>query len=480
MKFSPRSRAFSLLEMLATVGMVAIVGTVTLFVITGTYHTSKEQKLESDVVTLNHAVIGYLSNGGDLSTAVNVHQVISKLKTVADATGQKVLPGYRGSFVDGRLIAVDADPATTGMRAIWNTTTQRFEIGNSGQGVKEFKLQEAPTADFEVVESRTEDSLEFASASTWVWDYEDANVISAAVTNPISTTDIDITASPTTTSMTQLNPPVFSFPGGQFPYSDFATMTTTLMNPPGNPAGTELRYSADGLTWTVYDGTPISINPDQQIMAYAATPDPTQYYNSFVTTEVYVLDLLNFGGQAGGEFHSATGPDPSQMVSTYVQNGYDAGFEWGEGSEGFTSGSTLAFNSHAFDNVQPENWFKLGTLDYFNSTILMATEATSVWFDLALNLTSPSIMETFSFELALENTENLVTNTADQNADFVKLVDPSMEFSVPLNGQSYELQLQFGYLGTEGFATVDEFHVHEGATATADLWGYFTPAVAGD
>ena len=143
--------------------------------------------------------------------------------------------------------------------------------------------------------------------------------------------------------------------------------------------------------------------------------------------------------------------------------------------DGFDVGSQLSFYAASFVDVDPQSWFRLGGLEFYNSTIWEGTEAVSVGLELTLDFSSPNIMETFNFEFSLENTLNLAENTADQNADFVRITNPNSAFSTTLNGQQYELQLQFGYLGAHGFATVDQFHVHEDASATADVWGYFVP-----
>ncbi|MDC0312785.1 choice-of-anchor K domain-containing protein [Verrucomicrobiales bacterium] len=103
------------------------------------------------------------------------------------------------------------------------------------------------------------------------------------------------------------------------------------------------------------------------------------------------------------------------------------------------------------------------------------TEATNVQLDLSIAFTTPDVMETFNFNFALENTPNRRPNTADESADFVRISNTSSSFSTTLNGNQYGLQPQFGYLGSDGFATIDQFHVHEGAQATVYIWGYFVP-----
>ena len=163
------------------------------------------------------------------------------------------------------------------------------------------------------------------------------------------------------------------------------------------------------------------------------------------------------------------------MVADYVENGLNGTFEWGEGAGRFDSGSHLSFYAANFLDVEEQSWFRLGGLEYFNSTIWSGTEDNNVELDLSIAFSTPNVMETFNFNFALENTSNDEGNTSNQNADYVSIRSLNNAFSTTLNGQQYELQLQFGYLGSDGFATVDQFHVHEGSQATADIWGYFVP-----
>ena len=69
------------------------------------------------------------------------------------------------------------------------------------------------------------------------------------------------------------------------------------------------------------------------------------------------------------------------------------------------------------------------------------------------------------------STPNLNGNTAEENADYVKLGDMRSEASVELGGVSYNLILAFGETTAGGFSRIDEFHVLEGATASGNLYG---------
>ncbi|MEM7396031.1 MAG: choice-of-anchor K domain-containing protein, partial [Verrucomicrobiota bacterium] len=311
------------------------------------------------------------------------------------------------------------------------------------------------------------------TAEGWIWNYDEVADATNRNINDFATNPIPPTPDPADpVSKTRLAPPGFSVPTGSFEFEEFETLQVTLTNPGENPTNSTIMYSIDGGSWATYTG-PIDISPDQQISSFVATSDDDLYYSSGVVTNLYGLDLTNFAGTSSGTFRDAVGAE--NIVALYSQEGNTSRFEWGESydTDLFETGSVLTFTGADFTDVSPDDRFKLGTLDYYNSGIWLDTGASDVWLDVDIAFSNPSIEESFAFKFALENTDNLETNTADESADFVRIGDLTTEFSTMLNGQRYSLALQFGYLGDQGFATVDQFHVHEGATATADIWGQF-------
>ena len=461
-------------EMLATVGMVGILGTISITLFLGTHENVKTQRLHSDIEALNRSVTAYRANGGTLAANLTAHEVISKLKTVGDADTQRTLPGYRAACIDGRFTAYNVSASQRGPRAVWDATGFQFNLAEGVDGVL-FEMLDQNTADTGVEEARGVKGPAFSKTSNWVWDFAESTAISTLPSTPVVTSDTDLTVSPSYANPVQLAPPVFSIPGGSYPLTDYP-LELALTNPPSNPVGTPIRYSIDSAPWQEYTGTPILIPAGAQVVAYADRNNSKQIYSSYTTTQLYQVDStapLNFAGQSPGQFLNAVGGE--DMVASYVQNGLDGTFEWGDGADGVDSGSQLSFYAASFLDVEEQSWFRLGGLEYFNSTIWAGTEATNVDLELSIAFSAPSVMETFNFSFALENTANEEGNTADQNADYVRINTPNSAFSTTLNGNQYEFQLQFGYLGSDGFARVDEFHVHEGAQATADIWGYFVP-----
>ena len=128
MNIENRIRGFSAMEMLATVGMVGLLSTVSLTVYMGSVDSAESQRLNSHVTELNRAVVNYISHGGNITTATTAAQVLTRLKSVGDADTRLRKPGYTGSFVDGRLVAVDVLASDPGDRALWNNTEMKFEI----------------------------------------------------------------------------------------------------------------------------------------------------------------------------------------------------------------------------------------------------------------------------------------------------------------------------------------------------------------
>ena len=92
-----------------------------------------------------------------------------------------------------------------------------------------------------------------------------------------------------------------------------------------------------------------------------------------------------------------------------------------------------------------------------------------------VELTTPEVTtQSVPYVFELENTVNRGRDP-DADADYVRIKDRSSSIPFNLNGTNYYLVLQFGTVNENGFSTVNQFHVHEGKSASARLYGYFTP-----
>lgn len=175
-----------------------------------------------------------------------------------------------------------------------------------------------------------------------------------------------------------------------------------------------------------------------------------------------------FQGDSTGIFVNPTGP--GGMVTTGAGT---SSFTWGGGS----NTSSLDYTGASFD-VDENIDFIFGTLDYYNGTIPLGTQADAVDLSVNLDLTAPSaISENFVFDLSLINTPNN-TGTAAGDADIVNFDNtvPSNSFSYA--GVDYTLEfLGFGTLTGSGFTIADSFNVYENDSASVNLVGRITSSV---
>ena len=174
---------------------------------------------------------------------------------------------------------------------------------------------------------------------------------------------------------------------------------------------------------------------------------------------------VSFQGFTAGIFVDPVGVAPSTLVTTGVDTNE---FTWGTGYQSLSN--SLKFDGADFQGVvPPDQTFTLGTLTYFNGTVLNGTEASSVDLRITLNLTSPVLLsQNFDFDFKLLNTYNV--GSATQNADSIFLTSlPTTIFTI--DGIDYSLKMDFGSVTGSGFSQIDKFSVLEGGTASATLIG---------
>lgn len=273
-----RQSGFSLVEVLIVVAVVGVIATIATISVDGVLSSSRETKLTSDVSSLNRAILAFKATGGDLSQAKTADDVLSLLK--ATVTDGDRLPGFGGSKIDPRLLPqylASNDDSNKDLCAYWDPASQTFVIGQGDAGqklIKKFVLNaEEGEKDHGTVQ--VDSSMRYAADGNWIWDYEDATPTTVAGPSTFSTTPVPSGSSPPTpgpgpstppssSSLTVLDPPVFSIPAGSFPISQFS-LTLSLTNP--NPAGSSaVYYSVDYGNWIIYTG-PISVSPDATVAA---------------------------------------------------------------------------------------------------------------------------------------------------------------------------------------------------------------------
>ena len=296
-----RPSAFTLIELLLVVGVMAILSTTAIVAVSNAREGTRVSKLESDVATINAAVQVYQVNGGSLPSTATPEAILAKLKTKASAATAPTISGLRGSVVDLRLttdMQTAGEAGSSQQRALWNGS--RFVVVSSGAaGVKNFRLDDSLAAAGPLSEDRAA-SIK-TQTNDWVWAYADVTPASGGPGSGIapgspgsaggpaagSTGDPGSTSgtSPTAPAPLQLNPPVFSQTGGSIPLINF-DLSLTLTNP--NPAGTsQIYFTTDGSSYSLYKGQTLSVTPAMAVSAYAVTSDPDHWINSSVAANTY-------------------------------------------------------------------------------------------------------------------------------------------------------------------------------------------------
>lgn len=318
------SGAFTLIEVLIVIGVISILGGVSIAVIGGASESARVSKLENDVATINAAIQVYQASGGVLPSSPTPTDVLDKLKTKATAASGSKIAGFRGSVIDLRLKAEMLGGSDTGQeRAIWDSTTQRFLVTTTGtDGVKRFLLDDAEGARDYTPEDRDQ-SNQLGDNSNWVWDYNDQNP--TAPTGPVTpgTGTAAGTNPPPNSGPQKLAMPTFSTPPGEHVPLNTFDLTISLINP--NPSGvSDVFYNAGG-GYTRYTG-PVTVPAGGSLTAQARTIDPDRWTTSDPNQGTWnpepVTPVINITApssmtyaEAGGAMSSGTTPAPASSVS---------------------------------------------------------------------------------------------------------------------------------------------------------------------
>lgn len=347
-------RGVTIIELLVVLGVISILGSIAYVNYTGAAQTSERAKLEADVKTLNAAVPLFLSNGGSFDGSETEEQVLDLLKTAA---GNENAAGLSGSLIDLRIQTERqsaAEGATSQARAVWNSTSRRFEILTAGAaGVKRFVLGD-PTGGNAT--ARTP-GLAYATNSTWLWEFTNAVATNTSGgTNPV--TVVGATNQPAV-AVTKLSPPTITPPGGARSLTEYQpTLTVTLSNP--NAAGA-VYYSLSGggrtaytapiqapvgatvLAWVEANGAANWINSDIATAVFTATP--------FVITPVWTAPGSVTFREAGGAMAEGGSVTPSPLGLAVDVTGVHASFLGGiaikytlDGTDPATSGTAVTIS----------------------------------------------------------------------------------------------------------------------------------------
>jgi hypothetical protein len=179
---------------------------------------------------------------------------------------------------------------------------------------------------------------------------------------------------------------------------------------------------------------------------------------SMFASQVFALPII---GSSSGVFVNPVG-------NTYSGVG-TSDFYWGTG---MPDRSSLKFAGTSF-STNTDVDFSFGTLTYHNGTIVSGTGADAIDLSTTLNLTTPVGLQAFTYNFQLINTLN--TTNPSASADYVLFPNafPTQTFNYA--GTQYTLQLTgFGNPASGGFSMINEFHVFENTTASAQLIGRVT------
>ncbi len=225
------ARGFTIVEVLVGIGVISVLSSVGYFTVTNIQEGAKENRLQSDITSMNAAVRSYLANGGSIPADATADEVIIKLKTRADVASAAKSMGMTGSFVDVRIEPewqTGDEAGSSQLRAVWNAAQGRFDLSREGgAGIKNFRVNNALASEAPVLESRTQ-NLEASDVKAgdpvWVWEYADNRDSTPALgAAPLTAAGVAY-AITTSNTPVQLSPPVFSVPAGTRSLAQLASL----------------------------------------------------------------------------------------------------------------------------------------------------------------------------------------------------------------------------------------------------------------
>jgi type II secretory pathway pseudopilin PulG len=496
----PSSRAaFSLVEALLVVGVLALISTMSVLAWNKVNQNVQHQKVETDVRTVNAAISMYVAGGGNLGAVVDADGVLARLKSSRSKDQRRQHAGAAsGRLIDPRIAAVSVPESSWKHRAVFNPATQRFSVATSGSGVEfvlDTSLAEVPAT----IEDRDLGAVKYASTSGWVWDHASTANPSAPggpstfATNPTvpDSSPVDPTPDPEPDPgpggggppdpgppppppLPRLPTPQFDVSGGAHAEDKFP-LTVAITNVPA-AAEADAIYQLGNGTWTPYSG-PVQVPMNSWLRAQFVSKIPAAYQDSSEHSAYYYPVPESLSGKVEGDFHSPTG---GPNLDYKITNGHDR-FEHGDpvfllDGKPVNSGdpNVLAFSSQAFSNVAPGQKFKLGDFFYHNGSTYYDSHATGVLLRVTIDLPERSQTLAFNLDLDLVNTEN-DPDDANASADYVVITNLTQDIPLQINGVNYRIQLEFGATDSFGFSSQSQFHVYEGATGQGELLGTFLP-----
>ncbi len=514
MRGSIRGAGFSLLELVVTIALIGVIASVGVALIADDSGSAKTAKLESDIATLNQMVALYTADGGSVAGLTSPQAVLDKMKRIRpQAEWQQHVGAASGRLIDVRLRArTTSQPSPDDTpRAVWNRTTQRFELTTGpGSAISDFYFDESLAGTDFGSEKRAKSNVTFNSSSKgWVWG-NSTNAPAASYLNPqpfqpaapaegFNPNEV-APASPdpemendsgggggsggggdgqtTPPTVTRLPQPTITPNGGTFAFGSFPSTATITRN--GAPSeASNLMYCINSGAWTIYSGGPIPLTPSINLQARNVSTRPAEYSDSTTAAQTYYRLTRGFTGTGEGNWGNAIG---GTKLVTDIQNSSDRStfkhgntkLELGNG-EYLDAGleNVISFTLESFDTIVPNTWFKFGEMMMRNGTTFYNSEATGVTLSVNLNLSQPSLDFITHIDLGLTSTENTSDRLA--SADVVELKNLTTDVRITIDGVEYRLELAWTTLDpSAGVVQGNQFLIFEGATAKAELRARFT------
>ena len=321
----PRKIAYTLIEILVTITTIGGLSAGGYVVMKNLSVGSAGLKLEQDVRTVNNAIRIYLANGGKLPDSTTADEVLVKIRR--QSMDLRKNAGLKGSTIDPRLnirYQTASEAVVAAKRAYWDDVEQQFYIAPAGSqpGVKEFFIGGMPAplplttdASGKIINPNLDDRQTygtFATADSWVWDYDNNGSAPRVTPSARGTGDADTTTNggARDDETIVLDPPLFSVPGGNYTLSWFPR--TLSITPAGStPAGvSEIYFLVSGGAWQRYSGPLQITDPGQSVSAKSVSLDLDHYMDSVEVSSTYtatpvVLDPSHtFFASAGHTFQT--------------------------------------------------------------------------------------------------------------------------------------------------------------------------------
>ena len=296
------------------IGILGLLATVAVPLVSGVPDAAKKRKLEQDVAIVNNAIDSYLASGGDAANLTS-DNVISALKSRVTGGVLAEMTGPRGPFLDTRVITNSTDFAWS---ALFTTDPHpRFYVAKSTNGVV---FDKGPATAVGGVAERPD-----AARPSWLWTYGEASApaeseafVPLAVDSGVASTNAAqaaVTLGAPIISPSSLTANLWAFP---------KQVTIANTNAEGS---SRVYYKIGNGNYTLFDDTPFSVDPGASVAAVCVSLDPSRYYNSAASYASYSVIPLALAvridapasvtyAQAGGLMQGLDQMSPAQATIT--------------------------------------------------------------------------------------------------------------------------------------------------------------------